>query len=143
VREVCCIVFVCVCAQVEEAKDGDGAVRRAASEPDSQTDVIKKKKLNPSLPSSPSFLPFLSPFLLPCLPFPPLLAVLLHTHLTSHGDSTSDKRKAKRRRLEIVTATKSTLEESTSGLKFLFSYFFFNLFNPCSPRTLNSRIGYK
>jgi hypothetical protein len=69
--------------------------------------------------------------------------VLLHTHLTSHGDSTSDKRKAKRRRLEIVTATKSTLEESTSGLKFLFSYFFFNLFNPCSPRTLNSRIGYK
>ncbi len=190
---------MCVCAQFEEATDGDGADRRAVSEPDSQTrrhqDGIlgarkfffwrnSTKKLAilihrpattlffvvPSLPSSPSFLPFLSPFLL-CLPFPSLLAVLLHTHLTSHGDSTSDKRKAKGRRLEMVTATKSTLEDnrskislpvgpllrdeaeaekliegwfsSSSGLKFLVSYFSVTLFNPCSLRTLNCRIGCK
>jgi hypothetical protein len=36
--------------------------------------------------------------------------------LTSHGDSTSDKRKAKGRRLEMVTATKSTLEDNRSKI---------------------------
>ena len=47
----------------------------------------------------------------------------MHTHLTSHGDSTSDKRKAKRRRLEIVTATKSTLEEGRSKISLLVGRF--------------------
>ena len=45
--------------------------------------------------------------------------MLLHTHLTRHGDSTSDKQKAKRCRLEMVTATKSTLEDDRPKISLL------------------------